>query len=255
MAHSTPITALKAVTFDFWSTLVDGNITPERTVQRLARLHRAMVGAGYAGTPEELRGAFERALTRVTEAARESFEDVGPPGRWAALAAELGIPDGMIAYQVVEHAYEDITLDPLPAAMPHVHTAIQAMTHANYRLGVICNTGMAGGRVLREVLKRHGLLDFFDVTVFSNEFGVSKPHPSIFEHTLQALGGVPPGEALHVGDLEELDIEGARRAGMHSALYVPEADARAIQTDAEFVVTDWREFAGEVQRRFASDVN
>ena len=34
---------LKAVTFDFWSTLVDGNITPERTAQRLARLHAAIV--------------------------------------------------------------------------------------------------------------------------------------------------------------------------------------------------------------------
>lgn len=246
---------LKAVTFDFWSTLVDGNITPERTAQRLARLHRAIVGAGYAGTPEQLRAAFERALTRVSEAARESFEDVGPPGRWAALAAELGIPEGLIAYEVVEHAYEDITLDPLPEPMPHVHAAVEAMKRAGYRLGVICNTGMAGGRVLREVLKRHGLLDFFDATVFSNEFGVSKPHPSIFEHTLQALGGVPPAEALHVGDLEELDVDGARHAGLHSALYAPDADGRAVHTEAEFVVTDWRDFAAEVQRRFTSDVN
>ena len=246
---------LQAVTFDFWSTLVDGNITPERTAKRLARLHRAIVGAGYAGTPDELRSAFERALTRVTEAARESLEDVGPPGRWAVLAAELGIPAGMIAYEVVEHAYEDITLDPLPDPMPYVRTAVEAMKAQGYRLGVICNTGMAGGRVLREVLRRHGLLDFFDVTVFSNEFGVSKPHPSIFEHTLEALGGVSPAEALHVGDLEELDVEGARRAGLHSALYAPEADGRAVQTDAELVVTDWREFRAQVQRRFTSDGN
>jgi len=132
---------------------------------------------------------------------------------------------------------------------------VEAMKSQGYRLGVICNTGMAGGRVLREVLRRHGLLDFFDVTVFSNEFGVSKPHPSIFEHTLEALGGVSPAEALHVGDLEELDVEGARRAGLHSALYAPEANGRAVHTDAEFVVTDWRDFPGEVQRRFTSDGN
>ena len=93
------------------------------------------------------------------------------------------------------------------------------------------------------------------MTVFSNEFGVSKPHPSIFEHTLEALGGVSPAEALHVGDLEELDVEGARRAGLHSALYAPEADGRAVQTDAELVVTDWREFRAQVQRRFTSDGN
>jgi FMN phosphatase YigB (HAD superfamily) len=237
--------ALKAITFDFWSTLVDGNITPERTAQRLSRLHAAIVGAGHACTAEELRSGFQRAFERITEEARESLRDIGPPGRWAVLAVELGIPEGLIPYEVVEHAYEDITLEPLPEPMPHVHVAVEAMQAAGYRLGVICNTGMAGGRVLREVLRRHGLFDFFNVTVFSNEFGVAKPHPSIFEHTLAELGGIAPSEALHVGDLEELDVEGARRAGVFSARYVPDANG-PVQTDADFVVTDWREFAGQV---------
>ena len=119
------------------------------------------------------------------------------------------------------------------------------MQQAGYRLAVICNTGMVGGQVLREVLKRHGLFDFFEVTVFSNEFGVSKPHPSIFEHTLGELGGIAPNEALHVGDLEELDVEGARRAGLHSARYVPGTNGQ-IETDANLVVTDWRQFGDQV---------
>ena len=232
---------LRAVTFDFWSTLVDGAITPERTAQRTALLHRAIVGAGHACTVEELRGAFRRALDRVTEEARESLIDVGPPGRWAVLAEELGIPEGLIAYEIVEHAYEDITLDPIPDAMPHVHAAVEAMKTRGYRLGVICNTGMAGGRVLREVLKRHGLLGYFDVMLFSNEVGISKPHPRIFEQAAHELGDVQPGEALHVGDLEELDVEGAKRAGWHSALYAPGTDGE-LETDAELIVRDWRDF-------------
>ena len=89
---------LAAVTFDFWSTLVDGTITPERTAERLSRLHRALVGAGHACSPEDLGAAFERALEQVTSAARETYQDVGPPGRWAALAKELGSIPG-----VVEH--------------------------------------------------------------------------------------------------------------------------------------------------------
>ena len=237
--------ALKAVTFDFWSTLVDGNITPERTAARLARLHAAIVGAGHACTADELKTGFERAFERITSEARDTLRDVGPPGRWAVLALELGIPEGLIPYEVVEHAYEDITLEPLPDPMPHVHVAVEAMKAAGYQLAVICNTGMAGGRVLREVLRRHGLLHFFEVTVFSNEFGIAKPHPSIFEHTLSALGGIAPSQALHVGDLEELDVEGARRAGVFSARYVPDADG-PVQTDANFVVTDWRDFAQQV---------
>jgi FMN phosphatase YigB (HAD superfamily) len=237
--------SLRAVTFDFWSTLVDGNVTPERTAERLGRLHAAIVGAGHALTTDDLRAGFQRALERITEAARESLEDVGPPGRWAELARQLEIPEGLIPYEVVEHAYEDITLDPLPDPMPHVHVAVQGMRAAGYRLGVICNTGMAGGRVLREVLRRHGLLEFFEVTVFSNEFGRAKPHPSIFQHTLVELGGIASAEALHVGDLEELDVEGARRAGVHSALYAPQANGQ-VRTDAELIVRDWREFPGQI---------
>jgi putative hydrolase of the HAD superfamily len=240
------MTYLRAITFDFWSTLVDGAITPQRTAERLARLHRALVGAGLAHSPKELRAAFTRALDRVAGDAQESLRDVGPPGRWAALAAELGIPDGLIPYEVVEHAYEDITLDPLPALMPYVEEAVRAVKHAGYRMGVICNTGMAGGRVLREVLARYALLDMFDVSVWSNEFGWSKPDPRIFAHALDALGQVPPERALHVGDLEELDVEGARRAGVHSALYAPGPPDGHVTTDAELIVRDWRSFAAQL---------
>lgn len=236
------MTHLKAVTFDFWSTLVDGTITPQRTAERLARLHRALVGAGHACSPEELRQAFQRAFEKITEAARETYRDVGPPGRWAALAEELGVPDGLIPYEVVEHAYEDITLDPLPAPMPHVDAAVKQLKQAGFKLGVICNTGMAGGRVLREVLRRHELLDAFDVTVFSNEFGWSKPDARIFQHTLEKLDS-PPEQALHVGDLEELDVEGAKRAGVHSARYAPDGP---VETEAELVVRDWRDFPAQI---------
>jgi FMN phosphatase YigB (HAD superfamily) len=236
------MTYLQAVTFDFWSTLIDGTPTPQRTAERLARLHAALAGAGVTHSAEELRVAFGRALERVSAESQESLRDVGPPGRWATLAKELGIPDGLVPYAVVEKAYEDITLDPLPAMMPHADQAVPAVKAAGYRTGVICNTGMAGGRVLREVLRRYGLLDLFDVTVWSNEFGWSKPDPRIFAHTLAALGDVPPERALHIGDLEELDVEGARRAGVHAALYTPQSVDDPATTDAELVVRDWRDF-------------
>jgi FMN phosphatase YigB (HAD superfamily) len=211
------------------------------------------VGAGHSCTSEQLECAFHRATSRVARDAKESLQDVGPPGRWAILAEELGIPEGLIAYEVVERAYEDITLDPPPAPMPHVHESVRTLNELGYRLGVICNTGMAGGRVLRHVLERHGLLEYFDTTVFSNEFGWSKPHPEIFRHTLAELGGLEPSAALHVGDMEELDVEGARRAGMYAALYVPVADG-PFETDADFLVRDWRDFPSLIAG-FAPDLS
>ena len=212
----------------------------------MARLHATVVGAGHACTLEEMRSAYQRVLDRVSEQARESLRDIGPPGRWAILAHELGVPDGMVKYEVVEQAYEDMTLEPLPEPMPHVRHAVEGMQRAGYRIGVICNTGMAGGSVLRQVLARHGLLDRFEVTVFSNEFGWAKPDARIFEHTLAALGQPPASEALHVGDIEELDVEGARRAGVHAALYAPSSDGQ-VETRADFIVRDWRDFPEQIK--------
>lgn len=239
---------LRAVTFDFWSTLVDGSFTPERTADRMARLHAAVVGAGHACSVDELTAAFEGALADVSATAAESYADVGPPGRWAAVARSLDIPEGLVPFEVVERAYDDITLEPLPAKMAYIEEALQLVQRSGYRMAVICNTGMAGGRVLREVLRRHGLFEFFDVTVFSNEFGYAKPNPSIFLHTLRELGGdIAPHEALHVGDLEELDVDGARAAGLHSALYAPDVQGDP-DTDADVVVRDWRQFAEQLAR-------
>src|SRR5207248_2462668 len=107
-----PVIPLRAVTFDFWSTLIDGTPTPVRTAQRVARLHEALVGAGAACSPAELLSAFERVTQHLEEASRETYEEVGPPGRWAALARELSIPESLIPFEVVEKAYEDITLKP-----------------------------------------------------------------------------------------------------------------------------------------------
>jgi FMN phosphatase YigB (HAD superfamily) len=52
---------------------------------------------------------------------------------------------------------------------------------------------------------------------------------------------------LHVGDVEELDVEGARRAGWYSALYAPEP-AGEVTTEADLVVKDWRDFGAQISR-------
>jgi putative hydrolase of the HAD superfamily len=69
------------------------------------------------------------------------------------------------------------------------------------------------GVILREILRTYGLLDYFTHLTFSDEVGIRKPDPAIFHRTLRAAG-VPPAEAVHVGDDPVLDVEGARAAGM-----------------------------------------
>jgi putative hydrolase of the HAD superfamily len=86
------------------------------------------------------------------------------------------------------------------------------------RTALICDTGFTPGRVVRQLLARHGLLDSLEVTVFSDEIGVTKPHPRAFARALDSLG-VPAQGAAHVGDLRRSDVAGARAAAMGSVRF------------------------------------
>ncbi len=50
--------------------------------------------------------------------------------------------------------------------------------------------------------------------------GIDKPDPRIFHLAAERMG-VRPADALYVGDIFEIDVEGARAAGMHAVLLDP----------------------------------
>jgi FMN phosphatase YigB (HAD superfamily) len=68
--------------------------------------------------------------------------------------------------------------------------------------------------VLRTRLERNGVVDSFDHWSFSDEVGVYKPDPRIFEHAMAGLGVSEPARMAHVGDLRRTDIAGALSMGM-----------------------------------------
>jgi len=96
--------------------------------------------------------------------------------------------------------------------------ALDLLRACGLRLGVVSN---GDGRV-EEALIAAGLRDRFEVVLDSAVVGVEKPDPAIFRAALGALG-VAPAEALYVGDLYEVDVVGARAAGMEAVLLVPDA--------------------------------
>jgi putative hydrolase of the HAD superfamily len=232
---------LRAVTLDLWGTILYPRDPEGKIERRREMLLAAICGAGHECSLEQLRGGFRAAQRVVEEAVARDFRDVGPPGRWEGLMRQLGFPPESVPFSAVEAAYEDLTLEFLPPLLDGVAEAIDRLA-GRYRLGLICNTGYTGGRVLRQVLERHDLARYFKVLTFSNEFGWLKPDPRIFHHTLDQLDSRPE-EALHVGDMEELDVAGARAAGLYAARYLPDGDNDgAIQTEADLVFSDWAEF-------------
>jgi putative hydrolase of the HAD superfamily len=73
---------------------------------------------------------------------------------------------------------------------------------------------------LREMLRTTGLDALVDGAISSAEAGARKPDPAIFRRALALAGGGDDGQrpALHAGDSLELDVAGARAAGLDAVL-------------------------------------
>lgn len=63
-----------------------------------------------------------------------------------------------------------------------------------------------------------GLFDDFDIKIFSNEVGISKPKQEIYMLTLEKIGSQPE-ETFFVDDNQE-NIEAAIKLGIHGILYI-----------------------------------
>ena len=118
---------------------------------------------------------------------------------------------------------------------PETRRALGQLRAAGYRLGVVSNSD---GRA-EEALVALGLRDHFELVVDSQLVGVEKPDPRIFAVALEQMG-LAPSEALYVGDIYEVDVVGARRAGLEVILVDPrgrhrERDVRTAPTIAGVV--------------------
>jgi len=67
-------------------------------------------------------------------------------------------------------------------------------------------------------LERSRISHFFDSVTTSEEAGVKKPHPLIFENAMQKVNAVP-SNSLMIGDTYEADILGAHKVGMKSICF------------------------------------
>jgi len=82
-------------------------------------------------------------------------------------------------------------------------------------LGLVVVSNANG--TVRAKLERLGLAPHFDLILDSQEEGVEKPDPRFFEIALER-SGARRESTLHAGDLYEVDVVGARAAGLRAVL-------------------------------------
>jgi HAD superfamily hydrolase (TIGR01509 family) len=185
------------------------------------------------------RGAFDQAV------ASSPGRDVA--GFWSVYYTpfyeHLGVPTGSIPAAIEKtRDANDRLLGIWSVPVEGFDEVMNALESRGLALGVVSNSD---GRV-EERLVEIGIRDRFDFVIDSAIVGVSKPHPRIFELALEAAG-LPPSETAYVGDYYEVDVVGARGAGMTPVLFDPygaygDVDCEVIARFGEIVglVDTWR---------------
>ncbi|TFG17873.1 MAG: HAD family hydrolase [Promethearchaeota archaeon] len=257
---------IKAVSFDFWFTIasIDKNMDNKINEIRKRRLITLFERYRIPIKSEEIIPRLLKAKNHIRRMKKEkgdvdfSNRHIGVP-----IIFEYMVPEIQVYLSRVKpplkvkllDEFSDILSNALischPPLTPDVDKAIEYAKLKGFKVGIVSNTGLTGGKSLRKVIDQYKILHFFDETAFSDEVGLQKPNPKIFENLASKLK-IDVSEILHVGDTIFADIVGARNAGLHEGiLYLGVFDdnyqERKLEEDflefkPRYVIDDYRDF-------------
>lgn len=124
---------------------------------------------------------------------------------------------------------------PLPGVVPYADTipVLEELRDRGYKIGLLTNSFLP--MWMRDVeLEVYDLLQYFDARVTAADVGYLKPHPFIYQRTLELLDTTPE-KAVFVGDRPKNDIAGANDSGLISVLM----DPPHLNRDLDGVVPDF----------------
>lgn len=113
-----------------------------------------------------------------------------------------------------------------------VHPGALTLLHELKQRGFTVGAISDWETTLPDLLNALGIMPYLDTLAVSAIVGVTKPHPRLF-HAALHQANVPAAASLHIGDWYELDVAGARAAGMQALLFDhqgrrPDADCLRI---------------------------
>lgn len=223
---------IKAITFDLWNTLLEDK---HFNVPRLQATAEALYDHGTPRSPEEIKEAYRSAARAYRREWEVDQRHMTVDRRIRHMLQELNVEPSVEFVGEMISRYEGCFLEDPPTLKEGVEETLNALTD-RYRLGIISDTGVTPGTVIREYLNGRSLLHHFASTIFSDETGYCKPHSIQFEKALYELDSTPP-EAIHVGDLIRTDVAGAQAIGMKAIWVQTEGKTAPGHPKPDYTVT------------------
>jgi len=204
---------IKAVFFDFYHTLV----TYEPPQEELEA--EALKELGVSVSPEVLRRPIVAADEFIyNEIARRQLSNRSQEEKMALYIKyqETVLREAGIKYdqKLVLGLLGKMQQTKMNLALfDDVAPALTDLKSRGIILGIISNMEQD----MTETLTRLGLPSWLEIVVTSQDAGFNKPRPEIFQEALRQAG-VPPSEAIYIGDQYQVDVIGANGAGMKGIL-------------------------------------
>jgi putative hydrolase of the HAD superfamily len=207
---------LRAITLDYWDTLVVGASVPERVNRRRDAMYALVRSLGATLSAEQFGTYYVASAEEAHRWWKDHHRGYSTQDRihWLIRALQLPAPPDPSVVDAAAAEVDQTLLDFPAPLLPHAREALQRLA-AKFKLAIVSDTGFASGKAQDRLLEQHGVRDHFHATVYSMDVGHAKPRPEIFRAALDALG-VEPGETLHVGDNEHTDVAGALAMGMRA---------------------------------------
>ena len=142
---------------------------------------------------------------------------------------EFGVDDEELAQQIGMHY---VKISPLLVHLFPNAFQILDYLHPKYQLHIITN---GFSEVQYTKLETSGLGKYFIKVITSEEAGVKKPDPKIFELALNKAKANLDASIM-IGDDPEVDIIGAKNIGMDQVLFDPQGEL--VQNGASYYIND-----------------
>jgi HAD superfamily hydrolase (TIGR01549 family) len=206
--------AIRGVFFDLGGTLL--------VMRRDRIISRILSDAGYQSTPKDVHSAYFKVETgwlaiygdkkmngvETEEAYRELDAMI-----FRCLFPRSKDDEAKRVSRLTRRMWSEVEKDVPSELYPDVIPVLTRLTSDGYRLGLVSNAPPDTLKVIESL----GLPLYLPTVVVSGVVGVSKPNPEIFRIALRTAR-VEAREAIHVGDLYEADVIGARNAGIQGIL-------------------------------------
>ncbi len=202
------------------------------------RIADALAARGVHADPEALARAEPHAKKQIDD--RQTISTTTDAGRgWLyfnLIFERAGVPPGpeVEAALAELHAYHQ-TSNLWELVPSSVEPALAALRQRGLKLTIVSN---ANGK-LRALFERLALAGCVDCLLDSHIEGVEKPDPRFFEIALER-SGARRETTIHVGDLYQVDVIGARAAGLRAILLdeaglYPDVDCPRVRSLPELV--------------------